>query len=115
MSSKKLKPLPEFATDKEAERFVDEADLTEFDLSGAKSFAFKRAASVQPVSSRTATHVFELYKDRNDKIRFRFRASSGEVIFTSDGYPNKASALDVIAAIKAFAAGAETVVHDLAA
>ncbi|BDA83287.1 hypothetical protein Sa4125_08290 [Aureimonas sp. SA4125] len=34
MSRVDLKPLPEFASDEEAERFVDEADLTEYDLSG---------------------------------------------------------------------------------
>jgi len=33
MSSKK-KPLPGFATDEEAERFVAESDLTEYDFSG---------------------------------------------------------------------------------
>ncbi len=34
MKDKAKKPLPRFKTDKEAENFVDAADLTQFDLSG---------------------------------------------------------------------------------
>jgi len=37
----KLKKLPTFRTDEEAERFVDEADLTEYDLSGGKLVRFE--------------------------------------------------------------------------
>ena len=33
-------PLPTFETDEEAERFVAEADLSEYDLSGAKPMQF---------------------------------------------------------------------------
>ena len=39
----KNKPLPHFETDEEAQQFVDEADLSDYDLSGFKpmdSFAF---------------------------------------------------------------------------
>ena len=41
--NEKNKPLPHFATDEEAQKFTDEADLSEYDLSGFKpmdSFAF---------------------------------------------------------------------------
>ena len=34
MSTRKGKPLPALLTDQEAERFVEEADLSEYDLSG---------------------------------------------------------------------------------
>ena len=34
------KPLPVLQTDEDAERFVDEADLTEYDLSGFKPVTF---------------------------------------------------------------------------
>ena len=35
--TKGRRPLPRFTTDEEAERFVDEADLSEYDLSGGRS------------------------------------------------------------------------------
>ena len=34
MSRAKLKPMPALLTDEEAERFVETADLSEYDLSG---------------------------------------------------------------------------------
>ncbi|MEJ2326748.1 MAG: BrnA antitoxin family protein [Chromatiaceae bacterium] len=37
----KRKSLPRLATDEEAERFVDEADLSEYDLSGFKPVGFE--------------------------------------------------------------------------
>ena len=42
--TKALKTIPVFETDADAERFVDEADLTEYDLSGFKlmQFAFEQ-------------------------------------------------------------------------
>jgi hypothetical protein len=41
MGEKKLKALPSFASDEEAEKFVDTADLSEYDLSGFKPAKFK--------------------------------------------------------------------------
>jgi len=42
MSKKKaLKKLPVLLTDEDAERFVDEADLSEYDLSGFKPVTFE--------------------------------------------------------------------------
>ena len=42
MSNKrKLEPLPTFETDEEAERFVDEADLTDYDLSSGSITRFE--------------------------------------------------------------------------
>ena len=38
---KDLKPLPVLKTDEEAERFVDQADLTEYDLSAFQPARFK--------------------------------------------------------------------------
>lgn len=50
--SKKGKPLPSFKTDEEARRFTDEADLSEYDLSGFRplssfSFAQKNDARLE--------------------------------------------------------------------
>jgi len=41
MSKKDKKPLPEFKTDEEAEQFIDEADLTDYDLSGGRTVRFE--------------------------------------------------------------------------
>lgn len=48
---KRKKPLPHFGSDEEAAHFVDEADLSEYDLSGFEplsSYAFARKDSAQP-------------------------------------------------------------------
>lgn len=42
MSDKKeLKPFPAFNTDEEAERFVEEADLSEYDFSGFRPMRYE--------------------------------------------------------------------------
>lgn len=41
MGATKLKELPPLLTDEEAERFSDEADLSEYDLSGFKPMRFE--------------------------------------------------------------------------
>ncbi|MGK6315488.1 YegP family protein [Neorhizobium sp. DT-125] len=51
---------------------------------------------------------FEIYKDKAGEFRFRFRASNGQVMFSSEGYASKASAVNAIESIKANAPGATT-------
>lgn len=51
-------------------------------------------------------HKFEVYKDKAGEFRFRFRASNGEIMFGSEGYKTKASALKAIESIKKHAATA---------
>ncbi|WP_375621833.1 MULTISPECIES: CopG family antitoxin [unclassified Bartonella] len=41
MKTSKLKQIPVFKTDKEAENFVDTADLTDYDLTGFKPVHFE--------------------------------------------------------------------------
>lgn len=53
-------------------------------------------------------YKFEVYKDKAGEFRFRFRASNGEAMFSSEGYKAKASALSAIESIKKNAPGAET-------
>lgn len=43
---------------------------------------------------------FELYKDKAGEFRFRFKAANGEVMFSSEGYKAKASAVAAIDSIK---------------
>jgi uncharacterized protein YegP (UPF0339 family) len=45
-------------------------------------------------------YKFEVYQDKAGEYRFRFRASNGELMFGSEGYKAKASALKAIESIK---------------
>ena len=50
---------------------------------------------------------FEVYPDSKGEFRFRYKASNGETMFTSEGYKAKASALSAIESIKKNAPGAK--------
>lgn len=52
---------------------------------------------------------FEVYKDKAGEFRFRFKASNGETMFSSEGYKAKASALSAIESIKKNTPTAEVV------
>ncbi|ARO31643.1 hypothetical protein NXC14_CH03757 [Rhizobium sp. NXC14] len=54
-------------------------------------------------------YKFEVYKDKSGEFRFRFKASNGETMFSSEGYKAKASALNAIESIKKNTSGAEIV------
>lgn len=43
---------------------------------------------------------FELYKDKKGETRFRYRAKNGEIMFGSEGYKAKASAVKAIESLK---------------
>tara|TARA_R110002020_G_scaffold78672_3_gene197689 strand:+ start:262 stop:522 length:261 start_codon:yes stop_codon:yes gene_type:complete len=58
MSKTKLKPMPHFATDEEAERFVDEADLSEYDLSGFKPMKISQDNPNSVYSLRMPSELF---------------------------------------------------------
>lgn len=45
-------------------------------------------------------YKFEVYKDKAGEFRFRFRASNGEAMFSSEGYKAKASAVNAIESIR---------------
>lgn len=49
---------------------------------------------------------FEIFKDKAGEFRFRYRASNGEIMFSSEGYKAKASAVSAIESIKKNAAAA---------
>ena len=60
MSRKTLKKLPAFKTDKQAERFVDTSDLSEYDLSGGiplAEFEAKRRRGRPALGDKTKQHV----------------------------------------------------------
>lgn len=54
-------------------------------------------------------YKFEVYQDKSGEFRFRFKASNGETMFSSEGYKAKASALSAIESIKKNAPGAGVV------
>lgn len=52
-------------------------------------------------------HSFEIYKDKADEYRVRFKYNS-EVMFSTQGYASKASAVNAIESIKKNGPGAPT-------
>lgn len=44
--------------------------------------------------------TFEVYKDKKGETRFRYRARNGEIVFSSEGYKAKASAMKSIESLK---------------
>ncbi len=57
------KRIPAFKSDKEAERFVDSADLTQYDLSGAKPVRFEFEKKEARVNMRLPEPLLEAVKD----------------------------------------------------
>lgn len=53
------KKIPDFKTDKEAEDFVDTADLSDFDLSGFKPMRFEFQAKTERVNMRLPAELLE--------------------------------------------------------
>lgn len=51
-------------------------------------------------------YKFEVYKDKAGEFRFRFKASNGQSMLSSEGYAAKASAIAAIESIKKNAPGA---------
>lgn len=44
--------------------------------------------------------VFEWFKDKTGKFRFRLKAANGEIIATGEAYESKQGCLDGIASVK---------------
>lgn len=59
-----LKPFPRFATDEDAERFVDTADLTEYDLSGFKPMHFEFEKKTKQINLRMPEKLVAAVKAR---------------------------------------------------
>ncbi|MFZ1425833.1 MAG: BrnA antitoxin family protein [Geminicoccaceae bacterium] len=62
MSDAKLKKLPVLLTDEDAERFIDTADLSEFDLSGFKPMRFEFAPKDERVNMRLPRELLAAVK-----------------------------------------------------
>ena len=53
-------------------------------------------------------HTFEIYRDKADEYRVRFKYNS-EIMFSTEGYSSKASAQNAIDSIKKNGPGAEVI------
>jgi uncharacterized protein YegP (UPF0339 family) len=58
-------------------------------------------------------YLFEIYLDRAGEYRWRFKASNGEIVATSEGYTTKQSCQGSIQLIKMYSPAAA--VYDLTA
>ena len=52
-------------------------------------------------------YKFEVYKDKKEEFRFRFKAPNGQIMFSGEGYKKKAGAMKAIESIKANVGDAE--------
>jgi predicted DNA binding CopG/RHH family protein len=59
-----LKPIPEFNSDEEAERFVEEADLTEYDLSRFSPVRFEFEKKEARINMRLPESLLAAVKSR---------------------------------------------------
>jgi predicted DNA binding CopG/RHH family protein len=64
MSKDELKKLPVLKTDEEAERFVETADLSEYDLSGFKPMRFEFEKKAAQLNMRVPRPLLEAVKTR---------------------------------------------------
>jgi predicted DNA binding CopG/RHH family protein len=62
--STKLKKLPTFKSDREAERFIDKADLSQFDLSGGEFVRFELKPKDTSVNLRLPGELLEAVRKR---------------------------------------------------
>jgi predicted DNA binding CopG/RHH family protein len=58
------KPIPSFETDEEAERFVDTADLSEYDLSGGQIVRFELKPKDKSINLRLPEKLLEAVRNR---------------------------------------------------
>ena len=58
------KKIPTFKTDREAERFVDTADLSDYDLSGARPMRFEFEKKDARVNMRLPQALLDALKER---------------------------------------------------
>jgi predicted DNA binding CopG/RHH family protein len=61
---RKLKPFPRFATDEEAERFVETADLSEYDVSGFRPMRFEFEPKAAQLNMRVPQSLLDALKER---------------------------------------------------
>jgi len=61
------KQFPKLRTDEAAESFVDEADLTQYDLSGMKPVSFEFQPKDKSITMRLPETLFEAIKEETER------------------------------------------------
>ena len=64
MGDRKIKEIPPFKTDEEADRFVDTADLSQYDLSGFKPVQFEFQRKAAQLNMRVPAPLLDAVKVR---------------------------------------------------
>jgi predicted DNA binding CopG/RHH family protein len=64
MKTKRLKPMPSLKSDAAAERFVDTADLSTYDLSGFKSTRFEFEQKSAALNMRLSQKLLDALKQK---------------------------------------------------
>jgi hypothetical protein len=52
---------------------------------------------------------FEVFKDKSDKFRFNFKAPNGQIMFSSQSYSSKSSAMKTIESLQKNVSDADVV------
>ncbi len=61
------RPIPTFKTDKEAEDFVETADLSEYDLTGGQIVRFELKRKDKPVTLRLPSELLDAVRARAER------------------------------------------------
>ncbi|HWY16422.1 MAG TPA: BrnA antitoxin family protein [Rhizomicrobium sp.] len=69
----KLKKLPSLKTDREAEEFVDTADLSEYDLSGMRFVRFELKPKDKSINLRLPEPLLNAVRDRAKRARMPYQ------------------------------------------
>lgn len=77
---KKLKLFPKFETDEEAERFVAEADLSEYDFSQFKPSPFEFDRKSHQVNLRMSASLLMRIKERAEKRGIPYQRFIREIL-----------------------------------
>jgi predicted DNA binding CopG/RHH family protein len=85
---KDLKPLPVLKTDEEAERFVDEADLSEYDLSGFQPVRFEFQRKAASIHLRLPQQLLEAVKKRAAEAGIPYQRLIRQAIEKEIGKPH---------------------------
>lgn len=77
---KKAKPFPRFESDADAERFVAEADLSEYDFSGFRPMNFEFERKTEQVNLRMSAGLLKRIKERAKERGIPYQRYMREVL-----------------------------------
>jgi len=77
---RKLKPFPRFDSDADAERFVAEADLSEYDFSDFRTMNFEFERKTEQVNLRMSAGLLKRIKERASERGIPYQRYMREVL-----------------------------------